>query len=738
MNGLVDDAALRVLRKLGESSLTCGQLRRLFGILCPQVSLEDFRLLLQCAGQSTEEWTTVDVPDLCGFLFDTSLAHQSRAVSVAHLCQSLLPAVEAAGLSRESKVYEIEPAVIRPKGLRVRCLRDNRMGAAYVDSIFGAANAGPASFMLSYTWGYQIGDISETLSEFCSSRGLQLVTYVWICCLCINQHRVKEAQSAGAVVAFEDFERAFGERVSSIGHVIAMMSPWDEPLYISRVWCDFEMFTAIHVAQSQVTVVMPPREAQGLRKELTHGRGIGAVWNTLSSLDVECAQASVSRDRDLILQLIQHGPGFHQLNMVIGEHLKDWILRSCEGHLLQSLEQGDYDSAEAAGNLCNEVGSLLSVMGCLGRAEHVLKQGIRLQEEAGALDSPGGAELQSSLGEVYEKQGDLETASELYERAWAAFQSSDSASRAPPSAAVLLRRRGRLRGLRGDAAGKLRLYAEAREALAAAEALETSEGAMLLSSLGAAKRQEGDLEAALEAYEAALKIHETLRTLETPEGATLLSNIGVARLRQRKKKKATEAFNRALKIREKTGTLETSAGATLLTNIADVKALLNDTEAELQLYLQAKDIRQRIGTLNSSAGAVLLSHLAGIFAKRGETSTALEWLQRSREAREQSGTLDTDAGAKLLAKTGELLSLGSWAEACAVWEEALRIRRATETLTCDAGVKLLSLLAGGRAQLGDSQGALEALRSLGAVPCTAVARPGSWRSKFAKRRGTGT
>lgn len=36
------------------------------------------------------------------------LLSAAAQVSVAHLCQSLLPAVEAAGLSRESKVYEIE------------------------------------------------------------------------------------------------------------------------------------------------------------------------------------------------------------------------------------------------------------------------------------------------------------------------------------------------------------------------------------------------------------------------------------------------------------------------------------------------------------------------------------------------------------------------------------------------------------------------------------------------------
>eukprot|EP00913_Durusdinium_trenchii_P015090 g14152.t1 len=96
--------------------------------------------------------------------------------------------------------------------------------------------------MLSYSWGYGVGTIADTLTDF---FGRDVHRYVWICCLCINQHRVKEAQAAGEVVPFKEFEEAFGKRVAGVSHILAMMSPWQEPLYLKRVWCVFEFSRAM-------------------------------------------------------------------------------------------------------------------------------------------------------------------------------------------------------------------------------------------------------------------------------------------------------------------------------------------------------------------------------------------------------------------------------------------------------------------------------------------------------------
>jgi hypothetical protein len=80
---------------------------------------------------------------------------------------------------------------------------------------------------------YSIGDIVDTLSEFCESQEEDpKQTFVWICCFCVNQHRVvqqSQSQQSGMLEEAIDFFTIFAQRVVTIGHVLCLMSPWNYP-----------------------------------------------------------------------------------------------------------------------------------------------------------------------------------------------------------------------------------------------------------------------------------------------------------------------------------------------------------------------------------------------------------------------------------------------------------------------------------------------------------------------------
>ena len=46
---------------------------------------------------------------------------------------------------------------------------------------------------------------------------------------------MQEAKDKGIMVPFEGFRAEFESRVMSIGHMLAMMAPWDCPVYVTRV-----------------------------------------------------------------------------------------------------------------------------------------------------------------------------------------------------------------------------------------------------------------------------------------------------------------------------------------------------------------------------------------------------------------------------------------------------------------------------------------------------------------------
>ena len=110
-----------------------------------------------------------------------------RGIAPAHLHNVFLPEVAAEGLSPASNIYDVEANVIRSKSKSITCPRDGRLGAAYVDCIPNV-QAGQSSVMLSYAWSYTIGDIVDTLREFCRTSGHDTEsTFFWICVFCINQ-----------------------------------------------------------------------------------------------------------------------------------------------------------------------------------------------------------------------------------------------------------------------------------------------------------------------------------------------------------------------------------------------------------------------------------------------------------------------------------------------------------------------------------------------------------------------
>jgi len=260
--------------------------------------------------------------------------------------------------AEDTKIYQIEDlnkldenGIIREKGKDATCPIDGRQGAAYVHTLQGDEHVGPSSIMLSYTWNYSIGDIIDVLNNYCTANNLNpKEVYVWICCLCVNQHRVIEKRRNGGVVPFKELESVFFKRVTSIGHVLAMMAPWTKPEYLFRVWCIFELFTASQTDGCKVTIEMPSREREdfldGLAKMTEDAGHIYKLFGVLTSTDVVNAKASYESDRTDILNIVKTKTGYANFNVTINTLVRKWVLRLIEDvahSKLEGIVDGEYD-----------------------------------------------------------------------------------------------------------------------------------------------------------------------------------------------------------------------------------------------------------------------------------------------------------------------------------------------------------------------------------------------------------
>ncbi|CAB9524237.1 Kinesin light chain [Seminavis robusta] len=280
------------------------------------------------------------------------------------------------------------------------------MGAAYSHCLQGEDHVGEATHMLSYSWAYSIGDIVDTLSDFCHQNNLDPKrTYIWICCLCVNQHRVVEnstQQKSGMIApsAKVDFFAIFGERVKKIGHLLAMMAPWNAPVYITRVWCIFEIFTAHGTDGCKMDIVMPPKEKESLEEDVVDdGEGIYALYETLGNTKVENAQASVESDRLAILGEVESDVGYSVLNNLVNDLLRGWMQRV----LTQLVETRENTNNEDYVDFCNEIGDILNHNGEHGAAMKLHQTALTICETVLGKNHEETLTTNQNIGSVLQK-----------------------------------------------------------------------------------------------------------------------------------------------------------------------------------------------------------------------------------------------------------------------------------------------------------------------------------------------
>lgn len=519
-------------------------------------------------------------PSITFFSDDPTLGHPLRGVSIYHLETELIREAEAHGFSRGSTVYDIEEALIHAKGADMRCPRDGQLGAAYVDAISGADHAGLATMMLSYTWGYKIGDLVDALSEHAKLQRLPPKrTYVWICCFCINQHKVRAASSVGHTIPFEEFQKEFGIRVRKINSLVALMSPWNDPSYLKRVWCDFELYTAI-TEEVAVSIIMPPEETARFHEAICKESGIDGMWKHFGNVRVQEADASVRQDRDRILNMIRAGPGFGKLNSVVVKHLQTWMVQSSEAYLQECFhDNGAMAPKPSTLKLCRNVNNLLRNMGRFARAASIVEQALGVCHRTGMGETASVAELLRQLGILKRKQHDLEAAETSFMEAWRIHEVTNT--------------------------------------------LETADGALLMLELGITSLERDDLISAQTALAAGKAIAKKIGVLDKNLGGLLFRHCSTLQLKLGNMDEAERELEEAQRVYERTGNMGSPAGANLQMCMGQIRRQRGDLTGAMECFVKAHRIRETTGTADTPEAKELVRWIRAIETETGQRQCTL-------------------------------------------------------------------------------------------------------------------
>ncbi|KAH9074469.1 hypothetical protein Ae201684P_022276 [Aphanomyces euteiches] len=187
----------------------------------------------------------------------------------------------------------------------------------------------PATWFVSHAWSYLYLDVVDALDDFFQENGLDDAVAVWFCTFCNNQHEIQDQ-----VYDFDHWFGIFRSSLRSVGNVVMVMSPWNDPTTLRRTWCVFEVYASV-VENARFEIAMGRSQKASFLQDIQDD---GAFYKMLSTIQSEKSETTIPSDRDNIFQLIRDEVGFVKLDRMVFEVLEKWMLRTVDQQIEQAAD----------------------------------------------------------------------------------------------------------------------------------------------------------------------------------------------------------------------------------------------------------------------------------------------------------------------------------------------------------------------------------------------------------------
>ena len=153
---------------------------------------------------------------------DTNPPFPRLGVSLA-LLHLLAPLVPDGATTAEACFNTFKPLVASALSSVADCLV--RLGAS--DPTTKLPYVASATVFASHAWKYEFALVLASLDDFAAAQPSPAQVYIWFDCVVVNQH-------ASAALPQEWWSTAFAAGIQAIGHTCLVLSPWRDPLPLTR------------------------------------------------------------------------------------------------------------------------------------------------------------------------------------------------------------------------------------------------------------------------------------------------------------------------------------------------------------------------------------------------------------------------------------------------------------------------------------------------------------------------
>ena len=274
---------------------------------------------------------------------------------------------------------------------------------------------GPANVFVSHAWMYMfledlIGAIEAWISQqpSCPDGGWRF----WIDLFVVNQHldppQFPDAREEAE--NFKVFTDGFEGALVQIQRALIVLSPWNRPHWIFRIWCLFE-FYVIMKFQIRYEFVLPRAQNSAFIKSL--GEEGNRFLELVSELDMEKADASREYDKKQIKALVHKDlGGYSKLN----ENVIGAIRKFCVNSSLRELRTMN-EEQKSTNNLLDNTALLLLDVGELETALQLFSESLSNKVRCFGTGHVSVATTYTCMGVVEAKLGNFQKALDLFQKA---------------------------------------------------------------------------------------------------------------------------------------------------------------------------------------------------------------------------------------------------------------------------------------------------------------------------------
>eukprot|EP00300_Choanocystis_sp_HF-7_P004465 c13451_g1_i1.p1 GENE.c13451_g1_i1~~c13451_g1_i1.p1 ORF type:complete len:817 (-),score=108.55 c13451_g1_i1:94-2544(-) len=259
-----------------------------------------------------------------------------------------------------------------------------------------------ATVFISHAWKFLFLDVVDALCLH--FRGEEDAVVLWFDLFSNNQHTAPTRE-------FKWWCNTFLSAIKSFGRTVMVLSPWDDPVPLTRAWCLFELYAAIQT-DSRFEIALPPTEDARFHRE--YAVKYGVFDDCLSRVDVRKSCATNYADQTRIHQAVQNSVGHSKVNSMVFEHLRAWVIRSAKEMLDKATQTNGPDHPDTLGYL-NNLAALYKSQGNWVEAQRLHAECLEKRKRVLGEDHADTLRSYNNLATVYVCLRDHKRAEDLYQ-----------------------------------------------------------------------------------------------------------------------------------------------------------------------------------------------------------------------------------------------------------------------------------------------------------------------------------